>query len=638
MPSHHGAWRAVAGPMRRILSGSVVVAALVAGGCAAPTDAGEEGATIDGESVGSVAQPVLAERPGEVEYAFRYYNDPKIARVQFAAPNWRGCSSTMIGPNFVLTAAHCGPAESEASQEATLMFMTYRANETQRNVENFRCRRLIHGWPRHDLAILYCPPNAAGVSPGEKYGYVDFETRAPVVGDSVYSIWWNPVTSGATGTTNVSLFSAGTVRRINEVIWDDRLGGPGGQPIGINMSTWTQPGSSGSSSISRTTNRILVGPTSTGSSPEGPSKNAWSMRTYLDTDVLAPGNYPGANFIENVKASNFPPGTWDFARYAGKVDRNQNAVFDVQEDIERAYGENTRATYWLGFDMRRRIPQWETGFVAIDYDAKETRIAYVGAGLALRHRFLNLKPNTTYRVGVRVKTNTAGNANALTVGFERSNQAAWSVAALATPAGTTGYRTALIRTDASPKPFFAIRSTGAFNGSVSEIELVEDGSTNNFELADQREGWTTGFLTPADFLPRGVTADSGGAPDFALALRTFGWGAVLPVSTNTLVFSPLRFQRLCFKVRSLDPTSASGVARITSGTTQVVNATFPLTTAWTQQCVNRISTPSTDTTLTFASSGTISTTYLVDDVKLEADPNVFTLPPGGIAGIGGVVR
>lgn len=67
------------------------------------------------------------------------------------------------------------------------------------------------------------------------------------------------------------------------------------------------------------------------------------------------------------------------------------------------------------------------------------------------------------------------NRRALSVGFERAAEPAWSVAAFATVPGTTVLQTAVIRTDANPRPFFAIRCTDAFDGLVSEIRLMEDG-------------------------------------------------------------------------------------------------------------------------------------------------------------------
>lgn len=579
----------------------------------------------------AVAQPVVMEIPAKVEYAFRHYGDPNIARVAFASPMWNsGCSSTMIGPNFVLTAAHCGPTETEPDQTRELKFMTYRQNETERNIEIFQCRRLIHGWPRTDLAVLFCDPNG-DVNPGDKYGYLDVEMRAPVVGDRVYSVWWNPVTTGPTGSLRVPLYSAGRVVRTDIVLWPDAgLDGPAKSNVGISMDTWGTRGASGSSNVDSNTHRILVAPTTRAPDPEGASRLALSMRTNLLSELLAPGTYEGAGYLENVKASNFPPGSYNFSEYAGEVDWNGNGVFDVQEDIERQRGENRRSSYWLGFDNRRRNELWQWGLVSMNYDTRQTSVNFSGAGLVLRHRFLNLKPNTSYRVGMLVKTESAGNGTALSVGFERREQPAWSVANLATTPGKHILRTAIIRTDGNPNPFFAIRTTGAFKGSVSEIQLIEDGATSSFELSDEREGWKTSFRTTAHFLPRGAASDSGGAPDFVLHVRhsTSPIGGARPVSTQKLLFLTNRVQRLCFKARSLSSTSARGTVRIKSGVAQALNSSFQLTTKWTTHCFDRIRTASTDTTLTFSSSDN-RTSYLVDDVRLDADP-VVAPPDEGI--------
>ena len=610
------------------------VACTIVGGLGACAEASDGSFGGEDEELVQTSSPILAERPGEVEYAYRYYSDPNIAKVAFASPSFNGCSATMIGPNFVLTAAHCGPAEADPNQTATLRFRTYRANETELNSETFSCKRLLHGWPRHDLALAFCTPNAAGVNPGDKYGYLDFETRAPQVGDRVYSVWWNTVDQGATGGTSVPLFSAGSVVSTTAKIWSGILGAPAGTNVGILMNTWAQPGASGSSNVDANTHRILVGPTSLANTPESAARWAFSMNTYLDTTVLAPGTYPGAGFIENVTARNFPPGPFNPNDYVGNVDHDDNAVFDVQQDIERYRGENQRASYWLALDNRRRNALWERGLVLLDYDAKEVPVTFVGSGLVLQHRLLNLKPNTSYRVGVVVKTNSAGSSSALTVGFERSGVPAWSTAPLQTTPGTTVLRTAMLRTDANPKPFFAIRTSGAFNGSVREIQLIEEGSTSSFELADQREGYTTSS-GPATFLPRGVTSETGSAPDFALAIRPSLWTLrAVPVSTQKLLFLTSHAQRLCFKARTLAATSALGTAVVTSGTTTALNATFPLSTTLTQHCISRIRTPDTNSRLTFSASGSILTNILIDDVRVDIDPTAppIVLPPirGGV--------
>lgn len=610
---------------RIVLAAALAPLALLATAC------GDVSPAPDGPTSRTV-QAVAAERPGLVEFAYRYYDDPRIARTAYASPNWNGgCSATMIGPNILLTAAHCGPAEADANQVGTATFATYRNDQTNMLSETFSCRRLIHGWPRHDLAVFFCDPSG-GVNPGDKYGYLDVETRAPSVGDAVYSIWQNPV-DGAGITHMTPLYSAGHVVSTTEKIWSGILGGPANTPVGIKMDTWAVAGASGSSNIDASTHRILVGPTSTANKDEGPARFAFSMQTYENAELLAPGLYLYAGPLQNVTASNFPPGNFDFASYVGKVDKNNNAVFDVQEDIERQRGENTRAAYWLGFENRRRNALWEIKAVTLDYDSAQTPVSYGGPGLVLRHRFLNLKPNTDYRVGIRVKTIASGTPAprdprhiAMTVGFEREDQAAWSTATLTTVPGTDVLQAGVLHTDSSPSPFFAIRTTASFTGSISEIQLIEDGTLDTFELIDQREGWVTSFGQPGSFLPRGVTA-SGPKPDFALQVVSL-FGGAIPVSTQKLLFLPGRSQDLCFKA-AMTAGTGTGTVKITSGASTVLDAAFPLTTAWTRQCFRRIVTPSTDTTLTFA--GTIASSYLVDDVSLVVDP-LSPPPPTGIGG------
>jgi trypsin-like peptidase len=580
--------------------------------------------------------PIVGEVRGKVEYAYRHYPDPEVARVSYASALWGGCSATMIGPRFVLTAAHCGPPEAAATQKGTLTFTTYRSDETSLSSESYTCRRLIHGWPRHDLALLYCDVGADGLGPGDKYGYLDVDTRPPAVGDAVYSIWWNTVTNGPNPGRMLPLYSAGKVTSITATIWGGLLGGgPAGTPVGIGMDLWTQPGASGSSHIDLNTHRILVGPTSTGS-VDAPGRQAFSMGTYFDAELLPTGDYPnGVGNLQNVTAGNFPPGPYDVGDFVGLVDKDRNSIFDVQEVIELDIGESRRTAYWLGFDNRRRNRLWETGVSAvvhfsIDQATKSLQFGVHGPELVLWHRHLNLKPDTNYRVGVKVRTTSAADAAALSIGFERPGQATWSSARLRTTPGAEVLRTALIRTDGNPDSQLALRTTAAFSGAVSEIQLIEDGATSTFELADDRQGWTTllggsSGPGPANFLPRGSGATST-KTDFALAVRAL-LGTVNPVRTEKLLFLPNRGQRLCFMVKALAETNVAGAVQVHSGGSQVLNKSFPLTTSWQWHCFDRIQTPFTNTTLTFGGNDG-SPSYLVDQVGLYLDPNVIVGPAG----------
>ena len=69
-----------------------------------------------------------------------------------------------------------------------MTFNLYRSNEYDIAAQTYQCKRLIHGWPLHDLALAYCAPDAHGMGPGDKFGYLDFELRPPVIGDRLWLI------------------------------------------------------------------------------------------------------------------------------------------------------------------------------------------------------------------------------------------------------------------------------------------------------------------------------------------------------------------------------------------------------------------------------------------------------------------
>lgn len=166
-----------------------------------------------------------------------------------------------------------------------------------------------------------------------------------------------------------------------------------------------------------------------------------------------------------------------------------------------------------------------------------------------------------------------------------------------------------------------IRTTAAFSGAVSEIVLHEDAATTTFDLTDQRVGWNR-ISGPAHFLPQGVTAGAGGAPDFALAIVPASNGEHAAY-TQALAFVTNRTQQLCFKVRSSAPTSGVGTAFVDSGGAVALNVTFPLTTTWTSRCFSGIRTPSSDTTLALSSASAGSAVVFFDDVRVEDAPTFF---------------
>ena len=73
-----------------------------------------------------------------------------------------------------------------------------------------RCRSLLSTWHSSDLILYFCDPNAAGESPGDKYGYFDLETGPLPIGAGLYSVWANPLDT-PTSEYDVRFFSRGKI-------------------------------------------------------------------------------------------------------------------------------------------------------------------------------------------------------------------------------------------------------------------------------------------------------------------------------------------------------------------------------------------------------------------------------------------
>jgi hypothetical protein len=397
----------------------------------------------------------------------------------------------------------------------------------------------------------------------------------------------------------------------------------------MGMDTWAEGGASGGGNVDANTHRLLIGPTSVAGSLEGPWRGAWSMNTYFATTLLAPGFHMETGTLEQIKASNFPAGAFNFASYVGSVDKNANFILDVQEDIERARGENRRAVYALAFSNRRRNALWETGAQPIDLARQYLIVNKPGAAFVALHSLLNLKPDTAYRVGVFVHATSAATSQSLSASFERGKFRVASAPLRTSTAAFVALSTALLRTDAGTPPQFVLRTNAALTGDISDVQLVEDGTTNHFDTRDERAGWRTSQGN-ASMLPIGVSsANSALAPDFALLVAAVN-GQALATWTQSLLFLTGRAQRLCFKVRARLPTNALGVMRVLSAGNVTRTLNFPLSTTWTTQCTDNVLTPSPDSSLQFSSSGVLLDGYLIDDLTLDLDPLHF--PPIDMVG------
>lgn len=373
----------------------------------------------------ALAQPIIADElcNGVAERVYWRYFDADATLRSYAAVNlfdgatsrWY-CSGTMIGPNILLTAGHCGQGAADAG------FRVYSAisgdcggtDPGEQTVEFFPGVYLLHTWPDMDLDLYYCFPQD-GVNPGDKYGYVDLDIvvdqhaffdytasrNKVILNKQLYSIWSNPIDDIGGQHT---LYSEGMINNTNAL---DHWGNPniadpnypqfrcfnnwcvggrddgecccGSEPcadgaacsrrpnlaLGVQSNVWCEPGGSGSAQFTTDTHRILVAPTSMGG---GPARTAIAIADHLHYG-WADARLHDPNFCSdcptcttNIDQVNrqllFELGVDDPNVYYGWVDENVDGIFDVQHDLELLLGEGQRDWYWLGFESVRRNALW----------------------------------------------------------------------------------------------------------------------------------------------------------------------------------------------------------------------------------------------------------------------------------------
>src|SRR5260370_21323505 len=226
------------------------------------------GATTNVEDTIVSKSPLDQEHPGEEAMLVRrkYGVDANVTLASYAALSMDGCSASMIGPNLMMSAAHCG------YDDHTALFKVYRRGGHY-DQETFICHKLFQTLAAvpYDLQVQYCDPNERGENAGDKYGYLDFDLSTPTVGQDIYSLWVNDL--GSPPEASAPSFSRGTRTAFSA---DNQF---------VDMHLWARPGSSGSPNINPANNRILIGPTSIGG---GLSRSAYSMGDYLRNGQLLP--------------------------------------------------------------------------------------------------------------------------------------------------------------------------------------------------------------------------------------------------------------------------------------------------------------------------------------------------------------
>jgi hypothetical protein len=577
-------------------------------------------------------QPIAMERPGLVELVLRKYtdkySDPDITLASYAAPMTSiGCSATMIGPNVVMTAGHCDDYDPQASRG--IQFGVYRDGDPAKlQTEFFSCKTLYHTYPHTDLSLLLCAPNAAGENPGDKYGYIDFDPSPVPVGQELESLWWNPVETLSRPSQKQLLYSPGTVLRNTDQTSGgslDAVSGPLLLPIGISSNIWTQPGASGSSSLNRKNHRIMVGPTSTGLS-DLPSRTALSIRDYLQRGMVM-GDI--TEWDGRVRPSGLRPATIASVvtvpptDYLGSVDKNRNYLFDIQEDVEKARGENARDWYWLGFESERRNNLWTKAKSGVWF-YPSSQIAWLypyTSTTVLRHTGLKLKPYTTYRISLTTTVYSTPSATALAILFQKGGPQ--DARFLSTVVTSSPKVQTLTMTTGSESPDLAIWAAGGLSATLGKISLIEEGATMDFDTADKRATWRNeGTGQRALIVPSGRT--SGGIGWAAAVTRGYStpvWNN-WTVSSHDLALQADTSVQICFNVKDVGKVASDiadwGEVRVTSGGAELVRQAFRPTSEWTTICTTGFTPTAGDSGVMFgARSWTAeSPSYLVDNVTI----------------------
>jgi hypothetical protein len=602
-------------------------ACLFLGACG-PVGSVGESSTEEEADAGAITQEINETLNGVAELIYRrYYTHPAIARASYAMPIAPGssltCSGTMIGPNILMTASHCGRTQNA-------VFNTWRRAGAQGpsvfDSETFNCRYLLQTAgcapgqssctkPDSDLMLAFCDPNADGINPGDKYGYLDFDPISLPVGRKLYSIWTNGYPNLPGGAL---IYSEGTVRS-NTVAKGDTSGRIWSVPAavpnsGLDLDMMGQSGCSGSPSLDPVTNKIVVGPVTT--APEGPGfgrqRGTNSILNYLIggfSSSSSPGGFDPAVNVTEVNNQGLDPNN-----YFTWIDRQDDRLFDIQQDLEPLRGEAARGLYHLGFQSPRRNWLWAKGPGAtIDANAGTLRVVHTSSTAEeTTHSRLHLEADRTYRF--MVSTNTTRSAG-VSLGL-RSNSGLTSVPLNMVPGAGWRGTIGTLRTVGFDNTLVLSVNGGSSDFLLSDLTLIRDGQMLNFDSHDERLGWTNGTAAPGIVVPDGIVT---GTPNFAGLVR---------VPANTSNTAVLRNSRLalvqnepyvvCFRTKALNGV-VNGRVTVNMGSASVTQ-TFHLLASgtWESVCSPVLSPTSGVGSVEFRveSSGTNERGFYVDDISV----------------------
>lgn len=556
--------------------------------------------------------------------ARRYLDDPDITMTSYAATgSVYNCSGILIGPNIVLSAAHCG------YYDQVFAFFGYRFQTPNgRRLQHVSCSPLYQTFSDTDMILMHCP-SVGGVNPGDEFGYVDFDPRPVAVGDSVYSLWKNPVDELQPPSFEHLLYSEGEVMSTTANGWFVPDTHPG---IGIFTDLYGALGASGSAQLSSDTHRILIGPVSTVlTAGGGLGRHALSMLDYLTVAEVTDPAYVNDPLVLGLGL--------DPADYLGVPDKDGDLLLDIQTDLERLTGEGARDHYALTFGSERKNALWQPwGPNAFVHFSPQTESVHLTPASGtevvafLRHAGLNLQPDTVYRISLEVDSDTS-EAGGLEIGFEFPDE----------PLGWQSFETHAIDLDEAAgwtTHAFTLRTPPWASAAVvvrkradAEVELrgltvVAEGSSMDFELHDKRLDWRN-----ANNENRAFVLPDGNGPDVDWAgavVRTdvLAAGADWPLANRRLALVPNASYRVCFDHRkdSGNPGAlVEGTFRVISGGSVVYEQPFDTeNTAWQTLCTDDFVTPDSDNDVQFGiiatppdQGFTTNARYLVDNLTIE---------------------
>jgi hypothetical protein len=577
------------------------------------------------EPIDQFTAPIATEHGGGVaQVATRFYGDPDRTLVGYAVPDVGGCTATMIGPNMLMTASHCGDTDRYAT------FHLYRnLNYSQPTTESFYCRILLNTFHHSDIALLFCDPNSSGENPGDKYGYLDFDVSAPTLNEQLYSFWYNPIVSLGLGWDLI--YSNGKVTDTSANIWGPNPtdSGPINEPDGIGTDIWSQPGCSGSSIIRASNNRITVGPTST-AVYDAAGRWALSSKTYFERGSVD-GWTDAHVFHSGVHDATLTSLGLGGSYYVGRLDKNNNYLFDVQEDLERLRGENRRDWYFLGFNSERRNALWSIDNQYTSFDTGNqianlnvTIPSIMGGWTVLANRHLPLDNNTKYRITFMLYTASASSTNGLRVVL-RQGTVEQNVQNIPTNAGAGWTMHTFAFTTRSANPELAFIIQGTFSGAVTAVSVIKDGAVMDFDSADKRYNWRNDNNgARGSVLPDGETA--GSTPNWAGAVNpdpTRARGTDWPLRNRQLAIVPGVVYKVCFDVKQKDSPLVNvdnRAMRILSAGAEVVRASFRPTASWTQVCTGEFRAPTEDNNMQLGFEGPSASSYYIDNIRIQRQP------------------